>query len=90
MEINNTNDLHKAVSNGPYMWPGGYPLYFLADDGEALSYSAVVQNYIEVKDSVRRAINDGWRVIGMDVNWEDPNLYCAHTGNKIEPAYIVA
>ena len=30
---------------------------------------------------------DGWRPIALEVNWEDNELYCAHTNRKIECAY---
>jgi hypothetical protein len=88
MFIKNTKDLKDALRNGKYAWPGGYPMFFIADDGEALSFDAV---YLELKQ-VLRAIKtqerfSNWRVIGVDVNWEDENLYCAHTGEKIESAY---
>jgi hypothetical protein len=36
---------------------------------------------------MRHGVNDGWRVIGCDVNWEDPSLYCDHTGARIPSAY---
>ena len=31
--------------------------------------------------------NGGWRVIALEVNWEDESLTCAHTGKAIESAY---
>jgi len=72
----------------PYAWPGGYPRYFITADGGALSYAAAETE----RRLIRRAIrtNDtrsGWRVVACDVNWEDPDLYCDHTGARIESAY---
>ena len=29
----------------------------------------------------------GWHIAGADINWEDPDLYCDHTGERIESAY---
>ena len=29
----------EALKNGPYAWPGGYPLFFLLSDGETLGFS---------------------------------------------------
>jgi hypothetical protein len=29
----------------------------------------------------------GWRIVAYDVNWEDADLTCDHTGEKIESAY---
>jgi hypothetical protein len=88
MEIKTTADLKTALRNGQYAWPGGYPLYFIADDGEPLSFEAVrdqvKQVMWEIKHKTARA---GWRVIACQVNWEDPDLYCAHSGRRIESAY---
>jgi hypothetical protein len=72
----------------PYAWPGGYPRYFITSDGAALSYKAAETE----RRLIRRAIrtNDtrsGWRVVACDVNWEDPDLICDHTGARIESAY---
>ena len=82
-----TSELKTALRNGPYAWPGGYPLYFVTSDGAALSFDAVRSEYKQVLFSIRHGVNDGWRVIGMQVNWEDPDLYCGHTGKRIESAY---
>jgi hypothetical protein len=82
-----TNDLKNYIRNGKYAWPGGYPMYFVANDGEALSFEAVKENYREIFSATKNKENNGWRIVGVDVNWEDENLYCSHTGNKIESAY---
>lgn len=79
--------LKQQLRSGQYAWPGGYPLYFLASDGEALSFEAVRENFRAVIESMRDRSNDGWRVIGCDVNWEDDSLYCGHTGARIASAY---
>jgi hypothetical protein len=80
-------DLKNQLRSGPFAWPGGYPLYFITDDGAALSFNAVRENLRSVIWSIRHGVNDGWRVVGCDVNWEDPKLFCDHTGNRIESAY---
>jgi hypothetical protein len=82
-----TSELKTALRNGPYAWPGGYPLYFVTSDGAALSFEAVRTEYKQVLFSIRHGVNDGWRVIAVQVNWEDPDLYCDHTGKRIESAY---
>jgi hypothetical protein len=66
---------------------GGYPRYFIASDGCALSFDAVRDNLASVLDSVRTGSNDGWRVVGVDVNYEDDELHCEHTGARIPSAY---
>ena len=82
-----TKDLKTQLRSGACAWPGGYPLFFIADDGESLSFEAVRDNLRSVIHSMRHGVNDGWRVVGCDVNWEDPSLFCAHTGKRIESAY---
>ena len=83
----NTLQVKTALRGGKYAWPGGYPLYFITDDGEALSFDAVKNNWYQVCYSMRHNLKDGWGVIGVDVNWEDPGLYCADTNELIECAY---
>jgi hypothetical protein len=85
--INTVSDFQQALDNGPYAWPGGYPLYFITNDGAALSFAAAK----ECKDQIASAIADrgdnGWRVVAIEVNWEDAELFCGHTGKRIESAY---
>ena len=80
--------LKEALRNGPYAWPGGYPLYFIAADGEALSFKAVQENLREVmRATCFRHYGEQWRVVGVDINWEDEHLYCAHSNERIPSAY---
>jgi hypothetical protein len=86
MIIQTVSELRAAMRHGPYAWPGGYPCFFVTEDGEALSFEAVRDNRRAVIDAVANRLGDGWRVIGLDINWEGP-LYCAHTGRPIPSAY---
>ncbi len=77
------------MKQGPFAWPGGYPLYFVCSDGEALSFDAARKNASCITHALRDPWDkSGWRVIGAEVNWEDPSLMCAHTGKPIEAAYL--
>jgi hypothetical protein len=87
MKIKNKTDLAEALKNGPYAWPGGYPLFFITDDGAALSFDTVKAEIENVQHSIETESNDGWRVVAVDVNWEDSNLLCDHSGQRIESAY---
>ena len=71
----------------PYAWPGGYPRYFLTSDGQALSFKAARAERRNILEAIRHRSNDGGRVVGCDVNWEDPQLDCDHTGERIASAY---
>lgn len=87
MQINSISDFRKAMRHGKYAWPGGYPCYFIARDGGILSFEAAKQEKRNILDSIANGHNDGWRIVAMDVNWEDQFLHCEHTGNPIESAY---
>lgn len=87
MQIRTVRDLMRALRSGPYVWPGGYPLFFFVSDGEALSFKTVRENVWRVARSVRDQATDGWCVVACDVNWEDVSLTDAHTGEQIESAY---
>jgi len=82
-----TKQIKERLRAGPYAWPGGYPAYFLAEDGEPLSFEAVRENWRQVCYAARHQLRDGWRIVAADVNWEDPALYCSHTGERIPSAY---
>lgn len=87
MLINSISDFRKAIRSGPYAWPGGYPLYFITSDGGALAFTTASTERRCILEALRDQDNSGWRVIGMDVNWEDEQLTCDHTGERIESAY---
>lgn len=87
MEIRTVRELANAFRQGKYSSTGCYPLFFLTSDGGALSHDAVRENYMQIARAVRDGLSDGWRVIAHDVNWEDAELFCDHTGNRIESAY---
>lgn len=86
MNIETVQQFDEALGE-PYAWPGGYPRYFITSDGAALSYKAAQENAEVIRDAIRVKDNGGWRVVAVDVNWEDTELYCDHTGEKIESAY---
>lgn len=86
-QIKNVNQLKSTLRNGSYTWPGGYPLFFVTSDGEALHFDCVLDNFRSVVDSVRNSIHDGWQVIGCEVNYES-ELYCDHCSEQIESAYL--
>lgn len=81
------SDFRRELKAGPYAWPGGYPRYFVMSDGEALSFKDAKENARQIMEAIRDRDNSGWRVVGVDVNWEDPELYSAHSGERIESAY---
>lgn len=87
MYITNTRELRDAFKQGKYSSVGCYPLFFLTSDGETLSWDAVRRNYRAIVSAINENLNDGWRVVAHDANWEDPEMYCADTNERIESAY---
>lgn len=87
MNIKTIADFRAAMRSGPYAWPGGYPLYFITNDGAALSFEAARENVRQIIWSIANNARDGWRVVGCEVNWEDDGLLCDHTFQPIPCAY---
>lgn len=99
VEIKTCADLKATLRAGDYTSLGGYPLYFICDDGEALSFDAVRGNLKECLEALimcapgtfghdrRSGIDRQWLVTGCAVNYEDFDLECAHTGEPIQAAY---
>ena len=79
-------DFQRQLKAGGHAWPGGYPLYFITRDGAALSFEAAKENRELICESIADDCNDGWQVVAVDVNWENSDLICDHTGEKIESA----
>jgi hypothetical protein len=86
-EIDTTAQLRATLRAGPYAWPGGYPLYFVTDDGAALSFQTVRDELSQVLPAIQSGKKDGWRVVACLINWEDSDLHDDHTGERIPPAY---
>lgn len=80
-------DFGRALRNGAYTSVGCYPLFFLTSDGGCLDFADAWENRAQIVHSILTRSNDGWRVVAVDVNWEDPALYSDHSGARIESAY---
>jgi len=68
-----------------YVFPGGYPVYYVCADGGILCPNCVdaEQALIDSADEHDKQ----WFVIAQDINYEDYNLYCDNCNNRIESAY---
>ena len=87
MHINSISDFRKAVRKGSYAWPGGYPLYFLCEDGAALCCKCAKKERRNIIESIHANARDGWHVVGIDINYEDADLYCDQCNAHIKSAY---
>lgn len=85
--IDNVAQMKATLRAGEYAWPGGYPMYFITSDGGSLSFDSVRENLRSIMDSIANDYRDGWKVIACEINWEDGDLYCDHSGKRIESAY---
>ena len=68
----------------PYAWPGGYPLFAITHDGATLCHHCCKTERDSIGTTTGR---DGWGVVALEANWEDPDLFCYQCGNLIESAY---
>ena len=81
-------DLKRDLRAGDCAWPGGYPRYFLAADGEALSFAAVRERFKTVVcDMLGYSGMRDFRIVACPIHWEGAPLICAHTGAAIPSAY---
>ena len=81
-------EIKTALRNGPYAWPGGYPTYFINSDGAALSHEAVIEMWHDtVWAHMYNHRGSGFHIAGIEINWEDGDLTCEHTGKRIPSAY---
>ena len=71
------------AAESPYEFPGGYPKFAVTSDGACLCPSCC-KNERELIGTTTG--DDGWCVIGIDLNFEDDSLFCDHCSSKIESA----
>lgn len=76
--------LASELVRSPFAWPGGYPLYAITDDGGAMCAKCCEENREEIGTTSGR---DGWCVVALEPNWEDPDLVCDCCSRPIEAAY---
>ncbi len=86
-EINSVADFKATLRAGAYAWPGGYQLFLITSDGSTLSFDGARAELRNIIDSIQTNANDGWRVVACDINYEDSDMYCAHTNKLIPAAY---
>jgi hypothetical protein len=90
-EIESVADLKATLRNGPYAWPGGYPMALILSDGGCISFKTALAELRYLVDALRdyktnQHERSGWRPIGCDILWEGTE-YDSHTGEQLETAY---
>ena len=86
-DIQTVADFKATMRNGAYAWPGGYPMYLITSDGAALSFESAKSESRNVMEAIADKSDNGWRVVACDINYEDNDLICDHSGEFIECAY---
>ncbi len=76
-----------SLRGGRFTSLGSYPKFWLTSDGGCLSSEACRSEVWTIARAIRDGDNSGWRVVACDVNWEDPEMFCDVTGERIESAY---
>jgi len=85
--IQTPRDLAMAYKQGPYAWPGGYPVMLVLADGACLCFDCYKSQYGSIAGEIGDSYNTGWKPAGVDINYEDTDCYCAHCNKQIESAY---
>lgn len=95
MLIETKKDLAKAYRQGPYAFPGGYPVYLLMTDGCFLCWECFKNEYRNIwEGTLDPAFRTGWKPDSLQVLWEhdtsDNELtptYCDHCSKELDAAY---
>lgn len=69
-----------------YAWPGGYPIFYLMEDGGVICPDCANKESELIRVS-REDHDKQWQIAAADINWEDASLYCDHCSQRIESAY---
>ena len=76
--------LADSLARSPFSSIGCYPLFAATSDGGCLCSSCCKSE----RESIGTTTGtDGWNIVAIQPNWEDPTLYCDHCSERIEPAY---
>lgn len=66
-----------------YAWPGGYPIYYVTDDGGVLCPACANKEIMRTIDPEDRQ----FFILAGDINYENEDLWCDHCNKQIESAY---
>lgn len=85
--MNYTIEQFKADLETRYTSVGSYPKYFICADGGILSWESAKEEQELIISCMEDKSEKQWIVVGCDINWENDDLVCDHSGEKIERAY---
>lgn len=67
-------------------FPGAYPIYYITKDNGVLCSKCCNENRDAALDFENN--DGGFSVVAMEINYEDPNLFCWHCNGRVEAAYV--
>ena len=81
IDVNGTVSINHGYNSGGY----ASHQYFITKDGGTLAIQTVI-NEIDNVD-FNDEFDPQWYIVGVEVNYEDQDLWDSHNGCLIEPAY---
>ena len=85
MKISTIGDFRAALKEGPFAWPGGYPLFFICNDGAALSYDYAKENTELIEGAITDKDNAGGWLVSFTVKEENESNPLIRNGNGSTP-----
>lgn len=76
-----------TIRAGMFSWPGGYPLFFIADDGAPICFDCARAEFRQIASAFLNDMRDGWRIEACEINYEDDACQCANCSEWIPAAY---
>jgi hypothetical protein len=87
MKNGHTVGIVKVTARDRYAWPGGYPLFVVMADGDAMCCACARKNFGLIGRATRDNSRNGWAASGSAINWEDADLVCCNCNGAIQSAY---
>jgi len=71
-----------------FAWPGGYPLFYISHDCAAFCPACANKEIDRIAAEIASPDrHDQFRLIAVEVNYENDDLYCDHCNETIPSAY---
>lgn len=77
----------EILKNGPFAWPGGYPLFGISKDCNAICFDCMEKERERIEKACLLHNDNSWEIIAVEINYEDNLLFCDCCSNRIESAY---
>jgi hypothetical protein len=85
-DVKSVADMKASLRAGPFAWPGGHEIFFIASDGGAICFDCARKEFLLICDSIRNDHSDGWRVVACDIaDYCEDGLMCDNCGREIVP-----